>query len=265
MLRTDADVDKTHSHTFGDEILRVEVGSTAHGTGVSGTDDLDLMAIVIPPIEQVVGLHPFEHYIYRTATIRTGRVDAKSEPGDIDLTIYSLQKFVGLARKGNPSILNVFFAPVHYATPQGERLRRAAPLFQSKEAGRRFLGYMNAQKHRLVGERGQKGVNRPELVEKYGYDTKYAYHIIRLGLQGLQFLNTGKISVPMPEHLRLLLLAIREGQYTQERIFQWAEELESEMLEVLAASKLPETAPEGPINQLLVSLHEEAWSVDTRW
>src|SRR3954469_9514081 len=90
---------------FGQEILRCEVGSTAHGTSVEAQDDLDLMGIVIPSKEKVLGLTPFDFHIYRTAAIREGRNDAKSQPGDVDLTLYSLRKFVALARKGNPSIL----------------------------------------------------------------------------------------------------------------------------------------------------------------
>lgn len=245
--------------SYGKPTLLCEVGSTAHGTGVSGTDDLDLMGVVIPHKVDVVGLHQFDHHIYRTAAIREGKQDAKSQPGDVDLTIYSLRKFVTLAKKGNPSILNVFFAPVYYQSELGARLRGSVDLFWSKEAGRRFLGYMSAQRERLAGERGQKRCNRPELVEQFGYDTKYAYHIIRLGLQGLQFLQQARISVPLPDHIRDLLLAIRQGHYTQEKVLQWADELEAELKEAIEQSAAPDTAPDGPINDLLVDLHSTAW------
>jgi hypothetical protein len=126
----------------------------------------------------------------------------------------------------------------------------------SKEAGTRFLGYMNGQRARLAGERGQKGINRPELVEKYGYDTKYAYHLIRLGLQGLEFLKHGKIQVPIAEPLRDLLLAVRNGAYSLEQVLQWAQELEIDLTGAITLSSLPDHAPEGPIDQLLVELHE---------
>jgi predicted nucleotidyltransferase len=247
------------TQNFGREILRCEVGSSAYGTSVSGTDDFDMMGIVIPNKEHVLGLNQFEHKLYRTAAEREGRNDARSGPGDIDLTWYSLRKFVGLAKKGNPSILMVFFAPVIQIDEFGVMLRESSSLFVSKEAGKRFLGYMNAQRARLAGERGQKGINRPELVEKYGYDTKYAYHIIRLGLQGLEFLKHGKIQIPISPFIRDLLLAIRNGNYTKEMIIQWACELETDLLAAIDSSALPEQAPEGPIDRLLVDLHEIAW------
>jgi len=244
---------------FGREILRCEVGSSSYGTSVSGTDDLDLMGVVIPDKVNILGLNEVEHRIYRTAAEREGRNDARSGHGDVDMTWYSLKKFVALARKGNPSILMMFFAPVVHVDELGVMLRESSHLFASKEAGKRFLGYMNAQRARLAGERGQKGINRPELVEKYGYDTKYAYHIVRLGLQGLEFLKHGKIQVPVQPFVRDLLLAIRNGEYTQERILQWACELENDLAVAIDQSRFPERAPEGPINQLLVDLHELAW------
>jgi hypothetical protein len=41
--------------------------------------------------------------------------------------------------------------------------------------------------------------NRPELVAVHGYDTKYAMHALRLGLQGVELLSSGKITFPVPE------------------------------------------------------------------
>jgi hypothetical protein len=105
--------------------------------------------------------------------------------GTLDLVIYSLHKFLRLALKGNPQIVEMFFLKSYVKVdPMGLKLQELAPYIVSRSCGNAYLGYMNAQLQRLLGERGQKGVNRPELVEKYGYDTKYAMHIVRLGLQG---------------------------------------------------------------------------------
>jgi hypothetical protein len=84
-------------------------------------------------------------------------------------------------------------------TPLGEELRALAPLIASRRAGHAFLGYLQAQKQRLLGTRGQKRVRRPELVARDGYDSKYAMHLCRLGYQGLEFVQTGRLTLPMPE------------------------------------------------------------------
>ena len=68
---------------------------------------------------------------------------------------------------------------------------RSALALLSRLAGRGYLGYLHGQKERLLGARGQKRVNRPELVEAHGYDTKYAMHAARLGYQGARAARDG--------------------------------------------------------------------------
>lgn len=59
--------------------------------------------------------------------------------------------------------------------------------------------------------RGTVYVQRPELVERFGYDTKFAMHAVRLGLQGVEYVETGKITLPSPD--AQLLQAIRSGAF----------------------------------------------------
>lgn len=47
-------------------ILRGIVGSTAHGLSNPGTDDRDEMEVCVEPPEYVIGLRPFEHWVFRT-------------------------------------------------------------------------------------------------------------------------------------------------------------------------------------------------------
>lgn len=90
-------------------ILRVPAGSTLHGLHVPGTDDRDEVAICIENIDAVLGFSEFEQYIYRSAAEREGKHDAPSQAGDLDLTIFSLRKFLRLAMQGNPQILQCLF------------------------------------------------------------------------------------------------------------------------------------------------------------
>jgi uncharacterized protein len=70
---------------------------------------------------------------------------------------------------------------------------------------------MAAQKERLLGQRGRMPVKRPELVQAHGYDTKYAMHTLRLGLQGVELLQTGRLNLPMSDPERSTIMAIRRG------------------------------------------------------
>jgi hypothetical protein len=65
-----------------------------------------------------------------------------------------------------------------------------ADRFVSRLAAVRFLGYLRGQKAAMTSQ-PEAHTNRPELVAVHGYDTKYAMHALRLGLQGVELLTTG--------------------------------------------------------------------------
>ena len=54
---------------------------------------------------------------------------------------------------------------------------------------------MQRQRERMIGTRGQMNVTRPELISKYGYDTKYAGHLVRLGYQGIEVMLSGGLTL----------------------------------------------------------------------
>src|SRR3990167_10598813 len=136
-------------------ILQGITGSTAHGCSLDGLEDRDELAVCVEPIEIAITLgQPFEQYIHRTAAIREHTLqthgmglgtpkrssnDAKSQPGDLDLTVFSLRKFARLAAAGNPSVLLLLFTPdVTRLDALGSQLRDLKDNFISKEAGHRF-------------------------------------------------------------------------------------------------------------------------------
>lgn len=234
-------------------ILECVVGSTLHGTSVEdGLEDLDLMAIVLERPEQMIGFSVTDTWVTRTKP-----QGVRSEAGDTDHVAYGLRKFLSLALKGNPTILLPLFAPasaVRITTPQGEQLRAMAPLIISKQCYAPFRGYMHQQHQRLVGTLGQKNVTRPELIEKYGYDTKYAGHIVRLGLQGAELLHTGRLTLPMREEQRQLVVAVRTGQFTLERVSHMIESME----QILSIRHDQSTLRDKPDHAQV-----EAWMLDT--
>ena len=111
-------------------------------------------------------------------------------------------------------MLLVLFVPDHevvYRTEAGAELAANAHRFVSRLAAARYLGYLNGQKAAMTGQPGAH-TNRPELIAAHGYDTKYAMHALRLGLQGIELLSTGRITLPVPEPHRAYLRSIRRGE-----------------------------------------------------
>jgi hypothetical protein len=248
-------------------ILRGTVGSTVHGLYHGGQDDRDEMAVFIEPPEYLLGharargirggLYGFEHFVERTQPegVRSGL-------GDLDLVAYSLRKYVRLALKGHPTILLLLFVPEELTlveTELGRELRELRAAVLSQRAGRGYLGYLRGQKERLLGTRGQKRVNRPELVEAHGFDTKYAMHAARLGYQGLELLDMGLLTLPMPEPQRSRVMAIRTGELTLAETVAEIEQVEQRLAEALERTPLPPEPDRARVDAFLVEAYRRAW------
>jgi uncharacterized protein len=240
-------------------IIRSLVGSSIHGLELAGTDDRDEMGVCIQPPEYVIGLREFETWVFRTKP-----EGVRSEAGDLDLVVHSLRKYARLALKGNPTVLLLLFVEpdqLLVRTPLGDELQALAPAFVSRVAGKAFLGYLSAQKQRLLGERGQKRVKRPELEDAHGFDTKYAMHMLRLGYQGRELLETGRLSLPMREEERRRVFAVRKGEVAFNDVLTEIGELERRLEDLLETSPLPPLPDYDRVNAFLVEAYRSAWQV----
>lgn len=243
--------------TYDGEFLRVIAGSTLSGISIGG-GDIDLMGVCVEGPESVVGLDRFEQHTYRSQP-----EGVRSGPGDIDLTVYGLRKFIALtAMSGNPNMLLVYFAPkeMHVIdTPWAEQLRQLLPHILTARVAHTFIGYAQAQRERMLGIRGGRRVKRV-VNEEVGFDTKYGCHMIRLGFQGCELLRTGNITLPMPESERELCKAIRHGRITQNAVLATAETLERDMIKLRDASGLPATPDMARINAFLFKMYQQRWT-----
>ncbi len=242
-------------------ILMVEVGSTAHGTGIAGGEDHDQLAVVVETPEQVVGIDP---YGLRTAMHRTQPEGTRSGPGDIDRTIHSLRRFVRLAASGNPSILMAMWAPVEMTTPLGDELRALGDAFIGRHVVPRYRGYMQSQASRLLGVggggHGRRGSGaRPELVAQFGYDTKFAMHCARLGFQCEELLTTGGLRLPIEGEPADWLRAVRYGHVPFEEWWQRALDLDARLGELAADPSIRPEPDRRRIDAWSITAHRRVW------
>lgn len=250
-----------------EEILRVEVGSTVHGINVAGTDDVDELGVCVEPPEFICGLQHFEQHQFRTAWARTfttagSQPQPKSQAGDIDRVIYSLRKWCRLAVNGNPTALMLLYSPKMVVESRlGDTLRELAPAFSSKKVVYAFAGYMHDQKERLEGKRGQQRIIRTDLIQAHGFDTKYAAHVIRLGIQGDQFATSGRLVLPMaPVHTEFLR-AVRLGKVpfaeviAQINLWEWKLNSRIKQGEI----DLPDEPDHAAVDAFLIDAYQTVW------
>lgn len=255
----------------GTEILRCQVGSGLHGVTIAGQDDRDEMGICLERPEYVIGLgRPMtgdRPELFQQWQHRTQPEGVRSGPGDLDLTVYGLRKWARLAAAGNPTVLLPLFAPAEQlviTTPIGHHLRdRAAGLFLTRAVADRYIGYLGNQRDQMLGLRpGKRHTNRPELIDQFGFDTKSAYHMVRIGVQGVELLYTGRVRLPMTSAWREWLLSLRRGEISKTEALETAENLQRQ-IETLR--DIPGVLPAGPdwraINQFLFTAYTEEWGL----
>lgn len=92
--------------------------------------------------------------------------------------------------------------------------------------------------------------NRQSLISRYGYDTKFGMHLIRLMMEGKELLETGEIEYPLKD--RSLLLDIRNGKYTCEEVITMSEEFEKEVESLKETTKLPKHPRFNDVNAFLI-------------
>jgi predicted nucleotidyltransferase len=237
-------------------ILRTLVGSTAHGLSNPGTDDRDEMAVCVEPPEYLLGLRTFEHYVERTQP-----EGSPSGPGDLDLVVYGLRKYCRLALKGSPTTLLLLFARddlVLERTSLGEELQSHAPAVVSRRTGLAFLGYLDAQRRSLLGER--HAPRNRELSQRHGYDTKYAMHALRIAIQGQELLRERTITLPVAAPHRERLMEVRRGELPLDSVLAMLAS-ETEALEALTSDpRLPEEPDHERFDRFLVRAYRESWA-----
>lgn len=242
-------------------ILRCVVGSQAYGTSL-GSSDRDEKGICVEDFDAAWALQgEFEHYEFRTAAQRTGKKNARSEPGDLDLTIYGLKKYLKMAMGGNPNALELLFikgdCTIKWDTI-GTALQDLYPFIVSKAAGGAYLGYMKGQQNRYFSTDGEG--SRQELIAQYGYDVKAAAHVIRLGLQGVELLETGRLTLPITTG-RTMIMDVKAGKFTIEQCLEITKTLETS-IKVLMHKDIVRAEPDYPyIEKWMQEVYLSQWNL----
>jgi len=226
-------------------------GSIAHGMYVPpeqefGTDDKDIMVVCIPPVDYYCGLEEFG-----------SRGTKEIMHNEWDIVIYEAQKFLRLLEKGNPNVLSLLWLPENmylYKSGIGQYLIDNRDVFACKSVYHSFVGYAKAQLHKMERNacKGYMGEKRKRLVEKFGYDTKNASHLIRLLRMGMEFLVDGELHVEREDAKELL--DIKMGKWTLSEVKAEAEELFKLAREAYVRSTLPVKTDHKKVNQICVDM-----------
>ena len=98
---------------------------------------------------------------------------------------------------------------------------------------------------------------RTKSIEKFGYDTKFAMHLIRLLISGISVLREGFVPVRVDDH-REDLLSIKRGEMPWEETEKWRLNLHTDFDKALGETKLPERPDYERANDFLIKARRAA-------
>lgn len=235
------------------------MGSVAYGV-TDNTSDMDVYGFSIPPKKiifphlaghiQGFGKTPesFDQYMKHHI-----QLDEK----EYDVCIYNIVKFFQLSMENNPNMVDALFVPrrcVLHITPSAQIVRDSRRLFLHKGSYQKFRGYAYSQLSKIKNGANRSNEKRQKSIDDFGYDVKFAYHVVRLLLQVQQILIEGDLDL---ERNREILKSIRSGEWSLEKLDQWFDTQERVTEELFAKSNLRVKPNEDEIKKLLMNVLEE--------
>ncbi|MBX7169609.1 MAG: nucleotidyltransferase domain-containing protein [Pyrinomonadaceae bacterium] len=212
-------------------IYRCVVGSRAFGLD-DEKSDADLRGIYLPP----ANLH-WSMY----------GVPEQIENKENEECYWELQKFLMLALKANPNVLECLNTPlIEFKNEIADELLAIKNVFLSKLVYQTYNGYVMSQFKKLEQDLRSTGEIR----------WKHAMHLIRLLLQGIEILKTGELNVKIVEN-RDKLLMIKRGELLWESINDWRLMLHKDFENAFAKTKLPERPDYERVNQFLIEARKK--------
>ena len=232
------------------------MGSKAYGTATEYSDS-DVYSWCIPPRELVFPFLNGNIPLFDEAEKPWGGYQLhkiKTQENEWDINCYSVAKFFGLARQGNPNIIDSLWVDeddVLYMTEVGEMVFRQPTMFISKRVFHRYSNYA-IREHEVVLKwlaADQNGETREASDKK---PRKAAYHAVRLLLQMKQLMKNGIMELKQDSDV---LKSIRQGENLFD-VSQRIHTLKEEAQVSYSKSRIQDVVDDTAIRNLLLAVIE---------
>ena len=242
------------------------MGSVAFGVATDDSD-IDTVGFCVPPKDIVFphlagdilgfGRQKQRFVCYQKHHVRDRRSGEKDRV--YDLNVYNIVHYFHLCMENNPNMIDSLFTPqecVLHGSTVSNMIRDKRRMFLHKGAWHRFKGYAYNQLHKMRTRTVQPDSKRADIRKRFGYDVKFAYHVVRLLDEIEQILTLGDLDI---RRNRAQLKAIRRGEVPEGEVRAWALEKEKSLEKAYEESKLPWGPDEVAIKRLLLECLEEHW------
>ena len=228
----DSQITAGRSDLFERVIYQCIIGSQAYGLSDSNSD-IDRRGVYLPPAELHWSLYGVPEQL-------------ECEP--TQEAYWEIQKFLVLALKANPNVLECLYTPlIEKTTPLADELLAIRSIFLSRLVYQTYNGYVMSQFKKMQSDIRNQGQVK----------WKHVMHLIRLLISGISVLREGFVPVRVDEH-RDQLLAIKRGDMPWEETEKWRLALHSEFDKALEETKLPERPDYEKANAFLIKARRAA-------
>ncbi len=235
-------------------------GSISYGTA-SDISDMDIVGWCIPQKEMIFPhlagyIEGFGRQAQRFNVYQQHHVFDKDPVRTYDISIYNIVSYFNLCMGNNPNMIDTLFLPqecVLYSNKIGNMVQEKRHIFLHKKCYQKFFGYARSQLAKLETKNSTSEA-RKALVEKYGYDTKSAGHLVRLVREVEQILTTGDLDLRKHSDE---LKCVRNGGWAIEEVRQFFAEKEATLIGPYYGSDLPKQPRMAEIKTLLLDCLEE--------
>jgi predicted nucleotidyltransferase len=243
------------------------MGSEAYGVS-SGDSDKDIYGVVIPPKNLVFPhldghIDGFGRQIQRFDVWQQHHVIQPNTQLNYDFSVYSIVRYFHLCMENNPNMIDSLFTPrrcVLHITQSFQVVRDNRKVFLHKGCFHKLKGYAYAQLAKIKNKNPSND-KRAATVEAHGYDTKFAYHLVRLLNECEQILVLHDLDL---EANREQLKSIRKGEWELKRVEEFFIEKEKTLDRLYAESTLRHEPDEQTIKKMLYNCLEAHYgSLDT--
>jgi hypothetical protein len=173
-----------------------------------------------------------------------------------DITVFGIVKYFQLCMDNNPNMIDSLFTPrrcIVHATLVGEYVRENRKKFLHKGAWHKFKGYAYSQMAKIRNKVNASAPKRAAEIAKFGFDLKFAYHLVRLLGEVEQILVEHDLDL---ERNREQLKSIRRGEWTLDQVERYFVEKERALEMIYASSTLPHAPDEAGLKRLLTACLE---------
>lgn len=220
-----------------------QTGSRLYGFHTDKSD-WDYKGFGLPEPSDIIGLGSLE------------QIEWKNSERNSESTIFTLKKYLQVVLKGNPTLLEMCFSERKFHVQRDDIADDIIDFVRKNLITKYvFLPYHKYVEAQIKLINRQRVGSRAELVDKHGYDSKAATHVIRLAYQCIDLMRYGTFNPTLQGVQLEQCKACRQGEISKKELISLVESLDKRMVLAYNNSSLREAPDRNLVERKLMDVY----------